>query len=136
LLTVPHVVLPHVGGVQATQSPLLHVVFVAWQDPQGTEALPQLLMTFPQLIPASVMHSGGCWVHTPLMHCWPLGQAGHVIVSPQLSPIVPQSVVYEFGVHVSAPHVGAPLSVGPASLTVIGRHWLPTQLWPVGHPPQ
>jgi hypothetical protein len=136
LLTLPHVTLPHVGGVQPTQVPAWQTEFPVHPG-QTTDPLPHALAMLPQCGPPSVAaHSGGGGPHTPPTHCWPDGHAGHCFVSPQLSAIVPQSTVFAFGVHVSAPHAGPPPSVGPASLTEMGKHWLLTQFWPVGHPPQ
>jgi hypothetical protein len=135
LFTEPHVVLPHVGGVQPTQVPAWHVALPV-HDGHAMFPLPHAFGTLPQWGPASVAsHSGGVAPHTPPMHCWPVGHAGHCFVSPQPSAIVPQSVVFGLGVHVSVPH-DAPESPALASLTVMGKHWFWTQACPVGHPPQ
>jgi hypothetical protein len=133
LLTLPQVIVPQVGGIQAVHVPAVHV-FIPVQPPHFTCPLPHALGIVPHfdpVPPSSPVHSGGGAVHTPPVQSWPIGQV-HCFVLPQPLLTVPQRFTPGAGEHVSVPQVPPPPSLGGGWVTQA----LFTQVSPVGHPPQ
>jgi hypothetical protein len=114
LLTWPQVRVPQVGGVHAVHVPETHSLLPLHFDGQVTLPLPHAFFTVPHDSPPSAdVHSGGVAVHSPAMHCCPLGHE-QAIVWPHPSVTVPQSAVCAVGVQVRVGHWPAS-GGGPAS---------------------
>jgi hypothetical protein len=111
--------------VQVVQVLPVQCVPVA-QPGHCTFPLPQALATVPQV---ELVHSGGAGLHTPPMHCCPVGQL-QFLEFPQASMTLPQRFVLVSGVHVSVPHDAE------ASTVLWGTQALPMHALPLGQPPQ
>jgi hypothetical protein len=120
--TLPHLALPHVGGVHGLHTCPTHSV-APLHEPQVTLPLPQAFGIEPQNEPPSLsVHSGGVLPQMPPWQLWPLGQL-QLLVWPHPLVTVPHRFVCGSGVHVGAGHASPwPASLGPPS-----THALSTQ---------